>query len=399
MQMETTDVIVVGLGAVGSAAVYQLAKAGTRVVGIDQLYPPHAMGSSHGDTRITRTAVAEGLGYVPLVRRSHELWREIEAQTGRELLVQCGGLVMGVPGSTSQHGIDDFATATRAVALASGIAHEVLSADEIRQRFGVFDVTVETGIFEPTAGYLVASSCIEANLELARLGGATLRMGEQVIRWTSSGSTVQVQTDRETYSAASLVIAAGPWVSALLPGLASLFSVQRQVLYWFEVTESYERLRALPVFIWMQGSEPGDYAYGFPAVNGPAGGVKVATETFARATTPTDVDRDVAPEEAKQMYARHVDGRIRGLAPRCVRAEVCLYTVTPDFGFVLDVHPVHSNVVVASPCSGHGFKHSAAVGECIAHLATGSDSPTDLSEFRLSRLQSGYGRNSKDSPT
>ncbi len=386
------DVLVVGLGAVGSATTYQLARAGASVVGIDRYSPPHDLGSSHGETRITRLAVGEGAEYVPLVARSHELWREIEAATDERLLVACGGLVMGSPSATGQHGVGDFTSATIRLAAANGIDHEVLDAHDVRARFGVFQPTDEVAYFEPTAGYLRAEACVAAQLELAERLGASLRRDETVRSIDERATGVRVETDAERYEAARVVVAAGPWVPELVPGLAAHLTVHRQVQYWFGIDGDHERFAALPVFIWLHGDEEGEYLYGFPAVDGPAGGVKVATETFDAATTPGTVDRGLRTGEAASMWAAHLQGRFAGLSSRCVRHAVCLYTVAPDFGFVLDVLNGHGNVVVASPCSGHGFKHSAAIGECAAALALGRVPRCDVTSFRLS-LRSG-GRHS-----
>ncbi|HEV3212833.1 MAG TPA: N-methyl-L-tryptophan oxidase [Acidimicrobiales bacterium] len=382
------DVVVVGLGAVGSAVTYQLAKAGATVVGIDQFAPPHPHGSSHGETRITRLAVAEGAAYVPFVRRSHELWREVEAETGRELLVTCGGLILGKATSTGQHGVEDFTTTTIELAAANGIDHEVLPADEVRRRFGVFHVTDEVGYFEPTAGYLRAEACVAGQLELAARLGATVRRDERVVGWSATDTGVRVETPVDRYLADRLVLAGGPWMPELAPVLSPHLAVHRQVQYWFAVAAHPERFAALPVFIWLHGATPGAYLYGFPAIDGPSGGVKVATETFEHATTPELVDRDVRDDEVAAMFDAHVREQLPDLSPTCLRHAVCLYTTAPDFGFLVDVLPAHPNVVVASPCSGHGFKHAAAIGEAVAAMALGGTPVLDCSGFSLDRLRS-----------
>jgi sarcosine oxidase len=379
------DVVVVGLGAVGSATTYQLAKAGASVVGIDRFSPPHDLGSSHGETRITRLAVGEGAEYVPLVRRSHELWAEVEAATDERLLVSCGGLIIGSPSSTGQHGVEDFTQTTIALARSNGIDHEVLSARDVRRRFGVFEVTDEVAYYEPTAGYLRAEACVSAQLGLAERLGASLRRCETVVAFKERASGVRIETDLERYEAGSVVLAGGPWMPELVAELAPLLSVHRQVQFWFAIDADHERFASLPVFIWLHGTDDGAYVYGFPSIDGPLGGVKVATETFATATTPQAVDRELRGGEAADMYAAHLKGRFRGLSSSCVRHSTCLYTVAPDFRFVLDVLPGHGHVVVASPCSGHGFKHSAAVGECLAALALARTAPLDLSRFGLGR--------------
>jgi len=384
--MPGLDAIVVGLGAMGSAAVFHLADAGARVLGIDRLVPPHTFGSSHGDTRITRLAVGEGRQYVPLVRRSHELWDELAAECGTTLRVQCGGLVMGAVTTTSMHGVDDFTVATIEVARSNAIPHDLLDADEIRTQFGVFNTTDETGLLEHTAGYLYAEECVRAHLDGAARRGAELRTAEIVVKWSATDAGVTVTTEQASYEAGSLVLAAGPWLPELAPELAHLFSVERQTMLWFSTQGRDAEFRGLPVWIWHHGRYPGDYAYGFPSVDGPGGGAKCATETYGQPTTPADVDRVVQPAEVATFFDRHVKGRLSGLGPMSTRAEVCLYTVTPDHGFVIDRHPEHDNVVIASPCSGHGFKHSAAVGECVAALATSGNPAVDLSGFRLERF-------------
>jgi sarcosine oxidase len=381
-------VVVVGLGVVGGATAMHLARAGADVVGVDRFDPPHRLGSSHGETRITRLAVGEGAEYAPLVRRSHELWQELEAETGEQCYVPCGGLILGAPGSTGQHGVDHFAAATIDVATRHGIDHEVLAADEIRSRFPVLAATDEVGYFEPEAGYLRAEVCVAAQLATAGRHGARLRTHERALAVTERGGAVHVQTPSDTIVAARAVLSIGPWVGELAPTLADRCTVHREVQYWFALepdadVAAYERL---PVFIWLHGSGPGALCYGFPAIGGADRGVKVATETFDAATTPDRVDRAVTDAEAAAMHREHLRGRLLGLSARCLRAETCLYTVTADFGFVVDTLPGSAHVIVVSACSGHGFKHAPAVGECAAALALGLAPAVDLAPFSLARL-------------
>jgi sarcosine oxidase len=383
------DVIVVGLGAMGSAATYQLAKSGVRVLGIDRHDPPHPFGSTHGDTRITRVAVGEGEEYVPLVRRSHELWRDIEAETGLHLLEQCGGLIMGVEHRHRQHGAHDFVRRTIDIAAQNAIPHETLTTDDIRSRYPQFSVADGTvGYFEPGAGYLLPEECVRAQHELAKRHGAVLHTNERVLAWQSDGSTVSVTTGSAVHTAEKLVVCAGPWIQELLPEFREFFAVHRQVLFWFGLADeaAYDAYRGLPIHLWIYGSGPDEMVYGFPAIDGPAGGVKVAGEQFVTTTDPDDMRRSVDQEEIDRFYERHVRRNYSGLAPRCVKAAACLYTVTPDSRFVIDRHPEHDNVVIASPCSGHGFKHSAAIGEAVAQLTVDGTSTIDLAPFSLDRL-------------
>lgn len=389
------DVIVVGLGAMGSAATYQLAKRGARVLGIDQFAPPHQFGSTHGDTRITRQAVGEGPAYVPLVLRSYELWREIEQATGEDLLTITGGLILAGADSRSVPPYrPDFFRRTVQVAEAHGIPHELLDAAAIAQRFPQFHLAgQEAGYYEPGAGFLRPERCLEAQLRLAEQCGAQLHRNERVMGYVAetSGRSVSVQTDAGSYMAQTLVLAAGPWIGSLLEQeYAAPFRVYRQVMHWFAARGPIEEFLpgTFPVFIWHFGDGSGEYIYGFPALDGRESGVKVATAQFRATTGPDRVNRDVSPDEIRRMYDSRVARYIPALSSRCVKSRVCLYTVVADEGFVIDRHPRHANVLVASPCSGHGFKHSAAIGEVLAQLALDGQSTIDITTFTFARLLS-----------
>jgi len=383
----TADVIVVGLGAMGSATLYQLARRGTRVIGVDRFLPPHDRGSSHGESRITRQAIGEGEEYVPFVLRSHEIWRGLEADTGERLLLAVGGLVLGRPSvSARHHGKEDFVRRTIASARRHQIPHEVLTAGEVHKRFPQFRlVGDELGYYEPGAGLVRPERCVAAQLDRARAHGAIVRPGETVLRITPAGGEVQVVTDAATYTGGFAVISAGAWLPALLGGpFTKLLKVYRQVLYWFAPDEASAFAPGrFPIFIWMHGAAISDYCYGFPVVSE---GVKLATEQFVETVEPDQVRREVSGAEVATMYASHVAGRLAGVSDRCLRAETCLYTVTPDSGFVIDRHPDCERVIVASPCSGHGFKHSAAIGEAIAEVVTTGSSRLPLIPFSLARF-------------
>jgi sarcosine oxidase len=383
------DLIVVGLGAAGAATAYQAAKRGANVLGIDQYSPPHALGSSHGETRITRVAIGEGEQYVPLVRRSHQIWRDIEALTGDELLVVTGGLIISSPARKATTHVPNFFEKTLAAARRFSIEHELLDAAEVRATFPQFNVSDnEVGYYEPGAGYLRPEACIGAQLTLAAQHGASLRRNERVLDLVEEGGLVRVRTDAAEYSARKLVVAAGAWLPEFLSAdLARHFSVTRQVLYWFEVEapiRDYEA-PAFPVWIW-ELQDASHVIYGFPAVDGAAGGIKIATEQYAATTTPAGVSREVTAEEKDAMYRDLVLPNLPWVGSRCIKALPCLYTATPDFHFVVDRHPRFEHVILASPCSGHGFKHSAAVGEAVAELALYGRSTADLGPFALARF-------------
>ncbi len=386
--VETADVVVVGLGAVGSATLHRLATARVRVVGIDRFHPPHDRGSSHGESRITRMAVGEGEVYAPLVRRSHEIWRELEAESGERLMLQTGGLVMGVRGDVAtHHGKGDFIGRTIAVAQANHVPHEVLDATDIAALYPQFRLRGdEWAVYEPSAGVLFPERCISVQLGLAERRGAVLHLGERVVALRRLAGEVEVVTDRRVVHAGRAVLAAGPWVAELTgPALADVTGVFRQTLHWFEVEDpaAYATGR-FPVFIWMQGGGNEDYIYGFPALDG-ATSLKLATERYGATVAPDAVDREVRVDESAAFFARHVDGWLGGVRPVCSRTATCLYTVTPDSGFIIDSLPDLPAVAVVSACSGHGFKHSSALGEALATRVMGAPG-TAAGPFSLSRF-------------
>jgi len=390
-EMDRFDTIVLGLGAMGSAALFQLAARNVGVLGIDRYSPPHVEGSSHGDTRITRLAIGEGAQYTPLALRAHEIWRELERETGDSLLTTNGALIISSAAKTSVTHVATFFTNTLAAAERFQIAHEVLTASDIRRRFPLFNVADdEVGYFEPGAGFVRPEACIRAQLTLAEANGASIHRGETVLGFEASDAAVTVTTDRAVYSCAHLIVAAGPWLPELLGrDVASVFKIYRQVLYWFDMESDPAGLAPdrFPVFIWeLQGKPQG--VYGFPAIDGAQGGVKVSTEAFGATTTPQVVARNVTPEEIAAMHRDYVAPYLRGVGARCLRTATCLYTVTPDFGFVVDRHPHSDRVIVVSPCSGHGFKHSAAIGEALAQWIAEGRSRIDLGPFALRRFDS-----------
>ena len=380
-----SDVIVIGLGAMGSAASYQLAKRGARVIGIDRYSPPHSLGSTHGETRITRLAIGEGEHFVPFAIRSHEIWRELEGETGADLMTTTGGLIMASASGLSLHGNANFLQTTIDAAAKFGIKHRVLKAGEIVAEFPQFVLTGdEVGYFEDSAGFLRPERCVATQLSLAEKLGAEVRLNERVTRVEKDGAAVRVVTDVRNYFAAAAIISAGPWVSDFVDGApASLFKVYRQVLHWFDVSKAYEqyKLGDFPIFIWSFGRWPGDFVYGFPAIDGRNGGLKVASEEYEITTRPEQVDRSVPVDESAAIFRNYVSGKFTGVGKRCMKSAVCLYTSTTDSNFVIDW--VDENVLLASPCSGHGFKHSAAIGETLAELALTGRSAIDTSSFSI----------------
>jgi sarcosine oxidase len=386
--VSSPDVIVVGLGAAGAATLYQLARRGVDVTGIDSHSPPHVFGSTHGDTRITREAIGEGEQYTPLVRRSHVIWRELEAETGADLLTQCGGLVIeAAGGGAAGHHRHDFLSQTIACANRYGIPHERLNAADIAARFPQFRLEGdESGYYEPGAGFVRPERCVDAQLTLAERRGAVVHRDERVLALEPVGGTVRVRTDRGVYEAPRVVLSVGAWVQDFVdPRLLDLFRVYRQVLTWFALRPGVidHSPGVMPVFIW--GLSDGRAFYGFPAIDG-AGNLKVAGEEFGATTTAATATLGVDPAETESMYADLIGPRMPGVSDHADRAARCLYTVTPDANFVVDEHPDLPGMLLVSPCSGHGFKHSAGLGEAIAQRVTTGRSDADLAPFGMARF-------------
>jgi len=377
------DVIVLGLGGMGSAAAAHLAARGNRVLGLEQFTAPHDRGSSHGHTRVIRQAYFEHPAYVPLLLRAYELWRELEQVTGRQLLLLPGGLMMGAPGSGVVAG-------SLRSARQYGLPHDELDAREIRRRFPQFQVADDTvALFERAAGLVFCERAVGAHLEWAARAGAELRFEEPVLAWRATpGGGVTVTTTKGSYAAAQLIITPGPWAPELLADLGVPLVVERQVLFWFHPPGGVAPFlpERFPVYIWEHPS--GATPYGFPAVDGDAGGVKIACyrKTIPEPCTPETVDRRIREDDVASMRTA-----MRGLLPLLdgplLKAATCLYTLTPDLNFVIGTHPAHPQVQIAAGFSGHGFKFCSVVGELLADLAISGRTRHDLGLFAPERFR------------
>ncbi|WP_409490448.1 N-methyl-L-tryptophan oxidase [Amycolatopsis sp. cmx-11-12] len=365
--MSHYDVIVIGLGGMGSAAAYRLARRGQRVLGIDQFAPVHNLGSSHGGSRITRQAYFEDPAYVPLLLRAHELWDGIERDSGRKIFTRCGGIMLGGPDSRTVSG--SLASARR-----WDLPHAIWDAPEVRRRFPTMNPTDgEIALYEENAGFVVPESSVAAHLQLAARAGAELRHEEKVLSWQQTSTGVRVGTSQNFYTAEQLVICPGAWAPRLLTELGIDFTIERQVQYWFSPSGGAEPFRAErhPIYVW-EGQE-GRQFYGFPS-HDDAGSVKVAFFRGGRTCTPETIDRTVHAEEVDEI-SEFVGRKMPSLPGEFRRAATCMYTNTPDEHFVISRHPTHDRVVVACGFSGHGFKFVPVVGELLADLVV--DGATD----------------------
>lgn len=383
MKRNIFDVAVIGLGALGSSTLWQLSKSGKKILGIDQFSPPHTMGSSHGETRITRLAVGEGMDFVPIVMRSHEIWKEIESLTGNEIMTTTGGLLFDSGGkSWSKHGSEGFFKRTVHFAEQAGIPHEVFDASELKRRFSEFNLE-ESGMayYEPSAGFLRPELAISTQLQLAEHHGAVIKTHTKVLGIAPiPGGGVLIKTNQGEFEAGRVVISAGPWVKDFLPQEEkSQFKICRQILHWLPVKHQAYALGKMPVYMWGFGEGAEDFIYGFPSLDRKT--VKMASESFVERNHPDTLSREVSEEEQQQFLEEKIDGRFRHLENKVSQSKVCIYTVTSDAYFVVDEMPDFPEVLVASACSGHGFKHAAGLGEAIASKMLEKNTNIELAAF------------------
>ena len=372
----TFDAIVAGLGSMGSATLYHLARRGLRVLGIERFDVPNALGSSVGVSRIIRLAYAEHPDYVPLLLRSYELWRELEGAAGEKLLVITGGLDVG-------REREDTVRGSLLSCQVHHLTHELLDAATVHKRFPGYRLPSDmVGVYQPDGGFLMSERCVVAHTAAALRHGAEVHGRERVTSWRADSTGVSVTTESGTYEAGSLVITAGPWVGELCAALAPLAVPERQVLLWAQPRrpELFDSA-SFPIFT-MQAPE-GRF-YGFPVYGVP--GFKIGKYHHREQSVRLDaIDRDCHPEdeavlrEGLRRYFPDADGPTLAM-------KVCLFTNTSDEHFILDRHPEHPNVAIAAGFSGHGFKFCSVVGEIMADLATLGATRHKIDRFRWDRF-------------
>jgi sarcosine oxidase len=372
----TFDAIVLGVGGMGSAAVYHLARRGWRVLGLERYDIPHAMGSSHGLTRIIRLAYYEHPSYVPLLRRSYELWRELERGFGEQLLHITGSIDAGPPDSRCFAG-------SRESCLLHGLEHEVLDGREVNQRFPGYSLPAgHLAVLQPEGGFLLSERCIVAHVVAAQAAGAEVRARERVLGWQPLASCIRVETDRGVYETGRLVVTAGPWAATVLPGLRELAVPERQVLAWLQPTDpALFRPDRFPVF--NMECEEGRY-YGFPIYGVP--GFKLGRYHHLEETTRADdVDRECHPRDEAVLRAFAARYFPEGNGPT-MSLRTCLFTNSPDEHFIVDRLPDDPRIVVAAGFSGHGYKFCSVIGEILADLAQHGETSHDIELFRIARF-------------
>lgn len=378
---ERYDVAVVGLGAMGSAAAWHLARRGERVVGFDRYRPPHVFGSTHGDSRGIREAYTEGPSYVPFVRRAYELWDELADAVGEPLFRRTGALSLGTEGNDLVQGVIDSARE-------HDIAVEQMDAAEIRRRYpGVHATDDLVGVLEQRAGMLDIDTAVNGQLDQAAAHGADLHFDEPVDKWLPQDmddveSPITIQTSRGSYEAERMVVTAGAWNAGLLGKLSLPLTVTRQVMYWFEPRANREHFQEGAIPFWMWERSATETAYGFPDIGK---GFKLGLHQPLDEVEPSGYSREITETDERRIrdFLEHTFPDASGTL---LRAESCLYTSTPDAHFLIDIHPKRPNIVLASPCSGHGFKFSPAIGEALADLSMQRETRHDLDLFRVDRF-------------
>lgn len=374
--MPSYDAIVLGIGGMGSAALFELSRRGRRVLGLEQFAPGHDRGSSHGHTRVIRQAYYEHPAYVPLARRAYERWYELEQITGRHLFTECGCLNFGMPGSELVAGV-------RSSAAEHLLPVEELTGSEIEKRWPAFRVPADyRGVYEHRAGFLYVEECVTAHAEAAAAHGAEIRTDEPVEEWKAVGDGVEVRTGKGTYRAARLIVTAGAWATRLLTDIGVPLAVMRQVLHWFAPTDpALFRRDRFPVYI---SETPLGHYYGLPAID-PRGHKAARHYGAPELATPDAVNWSTGPDDADPVRG-FLRAHLPGADGPPTFAQVCMYTLSPDRHFVIDRHPMYPQVAVAAGFSGHGFKFASAVGEVLADLSDGTPCRQDMSFFRAKRF-------------
>ena len=363
------DVIVVGLGGMGSAVAAHAAQRGLRVLGLEQFDAVHDHGASSGESRLIRKAYFEDPAYVPMLLRAYELWRDLEARTGIDIMTITGILMVGEPDSEVLVG------AQRSAQL-HGLALEKLSRNDVCDRYPMVKMRAgEVAIFEADAGFVRPEAAIEAHLEVARAHGATLRFGARVSGWETAGDdgVNLTLTDGETVSARKLALCIGPWFVQHAAALGVQLRIQRNVQAWFRPADERFALGTLPAFFCKRPEYP-THMYGFPDVGN---GVKAAFHGYGETTTPDALRRDVTDEEIEELR-RALNNLLPESGGELLSVKACMYSLTPDEHFVISPQPHSANVVVAGGFSGHGYKFCSVVGEIVADLIENGQSRHDI---------------------
>lgn len=372
------DAIVIGVGGMGSAALYHLANKGMCVLGIEQFDVPHTMGSSHGHTRVIRKAYFEHPSYVPLLQKAYDMWESIEEDSGKQLVNYCGMIYAGKPDSSSIQGVKKSSELY-------GVPVQEFSASELKTQYPQFSFDDDmVGLYEPSGGYLLVEECVKAHSQQAQKHGAALLTNTNVTAWKHENNSYSIETDQGEFQAKSLVVSGGAWTSKLLQELNLPLTIQRIPSGWFEPENDQHTLEnGFPIF----GVETQyGFFYGFPVLD--ERGVKIARYEGSETVSNVDLIDRIAKDKDVGHIQQFITQYMPGVTKQVNDSSICIYTVTPDSHFIIDQHPHHENLYIAAGFSGHGFKFSSAVGAVLSDLVCDGKTDVDISFFGLERFAS-----------
>jgi sarcosine oxidase len=381
------DVIVIGVGSMGSSTCYQLASRGASVLGLEQFSVPHDQGSHAGQSRIIRKAYFEHPDYVPLLERAYENWKHLESATGSQVYFPTGLLYAGKPDEVLIKGVKHSSEKYN-------VPVESVSKQDLIKRFPQFQVPAEYEVvFEPDAGFVTPERAVSLYTEQAIKAGATIHTNEQTLSWKQVGGSIEVVTNKDKYSSKKLVITAGAWTDTLLPELSNQLHVTRQVIAWVNPKNQKQfELGNFPCWMIDDHTQAGMH-YGFPVLPtekfGTPAGLKVAHHYPGLPTRANSVERNVSAEEEQVIVNSLINFLPEGYESTSV-LKTCLYTNTPDENFIIDFVPQsNNNVIMAAGFSGHGFKFVSVVGEIVADLSMHGNSKLPIGFLGISRFFNG----------
>lgn len=365
------DVIIIGTGAMGSSASHYLSDNNLKVLAIDQFTPPHNNGSSHGETRIIRSSYYEHESYVPLIKESFKLWNDLQKKTDLPILEMTGGLMIGKENSELFEG-------SKTSAELHNLNHKIISNKDIKENFPQFITNNnELALLEKDAGILFPENCIKTFLDNSNIDFA---FNEKVIQINQNKSNIEIITDKNNYKTKKLIISAGAWINKLLPELNLPIKIERQVLFWFKTNNNKFSKEKFPIFLYEY--EKDKIFYGFPDIGN---GFKVAFHQ-----TNNFIDPDLIEKEVNNKEIDKIKNTLKEFMNLdsfdILKTDVCMYTKTQDTHFIIDYYPDNKNIIIASPCSGHGFKFASVIGKILSDMCIGNKINFDLNLFKISRF-------------
>ncbi len=376
MKKNIYDVIIIGLGAMGSAASYYLSKNGVKVLGLDTYEPPHKLGSSHGHTRVIREAYHEGTSYVPIVKRAYELWNELDHEIEDKLILEYGGMYLGDDGK--------YLSDAKKSAKKYDIPIKEFSSNEIKEKYNILNPPNNfKGLLENRSGAVFPEKAISNFLSKSINNGSSHNYNEKVIGWEKQSKFYKVETDKNNYFAEKLIFSSGAWIKNLVPSLKLPVKIERQVLFWFDPIKDKDKFHYsnMPNTGW--DLDNGMEFYTQPNIENK--GFKVAMHHNGKFISEDDLNRESNADDLS-IVKNFLEEYIPLANGKLIDSRVCVYTNTPDLDFIIDFYPNDENIIICSPCSGHGFKFTPAIGEICSELVINNGTNYDLSEFSIKRL-------------